>query len=200
MKRRLEANLANQAQSPGAVFGERVRRINTRDHYTAIPLRLEDVPKLDPDRMLTFYRDRFANAANFTFFFVGNFTVDDVAPQLAAYLGALPSRGKPDENARPAARVPGRRVREAVRKGREPRSQTVISFFADTGLDEFETHRAQAASTILENRLRDILREKLGGTYSVGVGYSSTAPSQATAPSACSSAARRRTSRRSPPR
>jgi zinc protease len=35
LKQRLEANLANQAQSPGAVFSERVRRINTMDHYTA---------------------------------------------------------------------------------------------------------------------------------------------------------------------
>ena len=177
MKRRLEANLANQAQSPGAVFGERVRRINTRDHYTAMPLRLEEVPKLDPDKMLAFYRERFANAANFTFFFVGNFTVDEIAPQLAAYLGALPSRGKPDDTA-PGMRLefPSSVVREVVRKGREPRSQTVITFFADTQLEEFETHRVQAATTILENRLRDILREQLGGTYSVGVGYSSTAP------------------------
>jgi zinc protease len=177
MKRRLQANLANQAQSPGAVFGERVRRINTRDHYTAIPLRLDDVAKLDPERMLAFYRERFANAANFTFFFVGNFTVDEIAPQLAAYLGALPSRGKPDgQTGQMRLEFPTGVVREVVHKVREPRSQTVITFFADTGLEEFETHRTQAATTILENRLRDILREELGGTYSVGVGYSSTAP------------------------
>ena len=29
---------------------------------------------------------------------------------------------------------------------------------------------------MLEMRLRDILREELGGTYSVGVGYSNTSP------------------------
>jgi zinc protease len=67
-------------------------------------------------------------------------------------------------------------VREKVTKGQEPRSQTVMSFFADTGLDELETHRVQAATTVLEMRLRDILREKLGGTYSVGVGYTNTSP------------------------
>jgi zinc protease len=67
-------------------------------------------------------------------------------------------------------------VRERVLKGREPRSQTVMSFFADTGLEELETHRVQAAGAVLEMRLRDILREKLGGTYSVGVGYSNTSP------------------------
>ena len=34
--------------------------------------------------------------------------------------------------------------RETVRKGKEPRSHTVMSFFADTGLDELEMHRARA--------------------------------------------------------
>ena len=67
-------------------------------------------------------------------------------------------------------------VRERVTKGQEPRSQTVITFFADTGLEELETHRLQAATEVLEKRLRDILREQLGGTYSVGVSYSNTSP------------------------
>jgi zinc protease len=67
-------------------------------------------------------------------------------------------------------------VREVVTKGQEPRSQTVITFFADTGLEEMETHRLQAATEVLEKHLRDILREQLGGTYSVGVNYSNTSP------------------------
>ena len=65
---------------------------------------------------------------------------------------------------------------ETVNKGQEPRSQTAITFFSDTGLDELETHRLRAATSILQMRLRDVLREELGGTYSVGVGYSDTAP------------------------
>jgi zinc protease len=51
-----------------------------------------------------------------------------------------------------------------------------VSFFADTGLDELEMHRVRAAATVLELRLRDQLREALGGTYSVDVGYSNTQP------------------------
>ncbi len=66
--------------------------------------------------------------------------------------------------------------RETVTKGREPRAQTVITFFSDTGLDETQTARVRAAADIVENKLRDILREQLGGTYSVSVGYSDTAP------------------------
>ena len=110
MKQRLEATLANQAQSPGAVFGERVRRINTVDHYTARPLKPEDLAEAStPNRMLAFYQQRFANAADFTFFFVGAFKVDEITPLLATYLGSLPStRHARREARRPAAAVPGR--------------------------------------------------------------------------------------------
>lgn len=73
-------------------------------------------------------------------------------------------------------RFPEAVQRETVNKGQEPRSQTAIMFFADTGLDELETHRLRAATRILQMRLREVLREELGGTYSVGVRYSDTSP------------------------
>ena len=177
MKRRLEANLINQGQSPGAVFGERVRFVNTNGHYTARPLKVADLPTLDAGRMLEFYTARFGNAADFTFFFVGSFKVDEVAPLLATYLGALPSKGKAESQFRDIRMTfPEAVTREVVRKGQEPRAQTLLTFFADTGLDELESHRAEAVAEVLEARLREVLREQLGGTYSVGVGYSNTAP------------------------
>jgi zinc protease len=177
MKRRLEASLANQAQSPGAVFGERVRRLNTVDHYTSRPLKIEDLNTLDAQAMWTFYAERFSNAANFTFFFVGNFTVDDITPLLTTYLASLPSKGAPDSRTADVhLQFPATVQRETVTKGQEPRAQTVITFFSDTGLDETQTARVRAAADIVENKLRDILREQLGGTYSVSVGYSDTSP------------------------
>jgi zinc protease len=127
--------------------------------------------------MYTFYQQLFANAADFTFFFVGAFKVDELAPLLEKYVASLPSKGTSTAKmGELRLQFPASSVREVVYKGQEPRSQTVMSFFADTGLEEFETHRVQAAAQVLENKLRDILREQLGGTYSVGVGYSNTSP------------------------
>ena len=177
MKRRLEANLVNQGQSPGAVFGERLRFVNTNGHYSARTVKVPDLATLDAGRMFDFYTARFGNAADFTFFFVGSFKVDEVAPLLATYLGALPSKGTADSRSRDMrVTFPNAVTREVVRKGQEPRAQTVLTYFADTGLDELESHRAEAAAEVLENRLREVLREQLGGTYSVSVGYSNTAP------------------------
>jgi zinc protease len=177
MKRRIAANLANQNQSPGAVFGDRVRRLNTGDHYTVRPMQPGDVDHLDPDRMFAYYQERFKNAADFTFFFVGAFNVEQITPLLAKYLGSLPSTGTSMAESRDLGLMfPTMMQRETVMKGKEPKSQTAITFFTDTKLDELDTHRLRAATSILEIRLRDTLREELGGTYSVGVGYSDTSP------------------------
>ena len=73
-------------------------------------------------------------------------------------------------------RFPTTVVKDGVQKGKEPASQTVLSFFADPGFDEFEMHRARAAAAVLNIRLREILREELGGTYGVNVGFTNSPP------------------------
>ncbi len=177
LARRLEASLANQAQSPGAAFGESVRRLNTLDHYSVRPIRPEDVSRLRGERMSAYYDARFTNAADFTFFVVGAFTVDGIAPLVETYLASLPSKGRAEAQARDLHfQFPPAIARETVRKGQEPRSQTAITFFSDPGLDELESHRLRAATTVLQMRLRDVLREELSGTYSVSVTHADTAP------------------------
>jgi zinc protease len=177
MKRRLRANLLNQGQSPGAVFGERVRLVNTVNNYMSRSMKVEDVDALDQSKMEAFYKSQYANAADFTFFFVGAFDVAKIEPLLATYIGSLPSQGKPSSTySTVRLQFPTDVRKEVVNKGQEPKSQTVLTFYADTGLNELEMHRLRAATAILERHLRDQLREELGGTYNVGVDYSNTLP------------------------
>ena len=177
MKRRLRANLENQAQSPGAVFGERVRLVNTSNSYLSRSMKMADVDALDQAKMEAFYKSEFANAADFTFFFVGAFDVKTIEPLLENYIGALPSQGKPSSTyGNTRLEFPTGVKKEVVNKGQEPKAQTVMTFYADTALNELEMHRLRAATAILERHLRDQLREELGGTYSVGVDYSNTLP------------------------
>ena len=64
-----------------------------------------------------------------------------------------------------------------VEKGKEQKSDTVITFFSDTGGKLEEETIANGAASLLQIRLRDLLREDLGGTYSVSADYSNTLPS-----------------------
>ncbi len=177
VKRRLAGSLQNRDQNPRAVFGEKVEQVNSSNHYSAAALTMADIPTLNLDTMKTFYSARFANAADFTYFFVGAFTVDEITPLLEKWVATLPSQGKKTSAFRDmGVKFPAGVVKEEVRKGKEPASQTVLSFFADPGFDEFEMHRARAASQVLSIRLREILREELGGTYGVSVGFNNSPP------------------------
>ncbi len=176
-ERRLTAALENQAQNPRIVFGEKVSLVNTSNHFSARRLTPAGVADLDLAAMRDFYTARFANAADFTYFMVGAFEVTAITPLVAKWIGGLPSTHKRSSAFRDmGVRFPAGVVREVVVKGQEPSSQTVISFFADSGGDELEMHRVRAAGNILSIRLREILREELGGTYGVSVGYENSLP------------------------
>ncbi|HYB97212.1 MAG TPA: insulinase family protein [Vicinamibacterales bacterium] len=177
LKRRLAPSLQNRDQNPRAVFGEKVDEVNTSGHYSSKPLKMEDVNELSLETMRTFYNARFSNAADFTYFFVGAFAESEITPLLEQWVASLPSTGKKTAAARDmGVKFPAAVVKEDVKKGKEPASQTVMSFFADPGFDEFEMHRLRAATSVLNIRLREILREELGGTYGVSVGFSNSPP------------------------
>ena len=177
LKRRLGAMLENQAQNPRAVFGEKVSLVNTSNHYSARMITTVDLAGLQLDAMEQFYRARYGNAADFTYFFVGAFKVEELTPLVERWIGGLPSTGKKTATFRDmGVRFPASVVRDSVTKGKDPASQTVISFFADAGKDEFEMHRVRAAGNVLSIRLREILREELGGTYGVSVSYETSLP------------------------
>jgi zinc protease len=178
MKRQLTAAVTNRLDSPEAVFGDKLEEINTSNHYTTRPLTVARVNALDRGKMVRFYGDRFANAADFTFFMVGAFKIDEALPLLQRYVGGLPSKGTASSTFKDVGiRFPAATVRATVEKGREPKSETVVSFYAEPPAnDPMEQERALAAADVLELALRDILREELGQTYTVSVALAQMPP------------------------
>ena len=180
LKRGLHAAVINRMQNPSAVFGQRVREVNTSGHYSSRPLTAEGVEQLDRGAMAAFYDEAFANASRFTFFMVGAFDVDGALPLVAQYVGSLSSSGPADTTNTGYRNLditfPEGITTEVVAQGREPRSQVVISFFADPPADEVEQSRVSAATDVLRIALRDIMREELGQTYGVSVGRSQPLP------------------------
>jgi zinc protease len=153
-------------------FRDRVQEVNTGAHWLYRPLTPAAVSGLERARALDFYRGAFANAADFTLFVVGAFTLRDIEPLLCRYVASLPSRGHrmsgvPD----PGLAFPEGTPRVIVRQGGEPKSLTTLTFLADAGRDPVERHRAQAAANILRTRLRGLLREEKGQTYGAQVGF-----------------------------
>ena len=57
------------------MYGDKLGQVLTMGHYTSRPLTVERIGTLDRAAMVSFYRERFANAADFSFFMVGAFAV-----------------------------------------------------------------------------------------------------------------------------
>jgi zinc protease len=127
---------------------------------------------MDLDRTLAFYKDRFADASDFTFVFVGSFDPAALRPFVERYVASLPSIGRKETFKDANIRTPSAVVERKVEKGIEPKSQTNIVFSGPFDYNQEQRIVIRAAASILQTRLREILREDLGGTYSVSVGAS----------------------------
>ena len=167
------AALANRSASPQAAFQDSLTVTLMQHHPWSRPLSSASVDEVRSAAAFDFYRQRFGGGTGFTVFLVGTFNPDSVRPLVQRYLGNLPS-GTADRAADPGIRPPAGVVERTVRKGIEPKSQTSIVFTGAARLSRLERSVLSAMANVLELRLREELREELGGTYSVGVSASAT--------------------------
>src|SRR5205823_6002460 len=177
LQSQFDACLVNRANSPDQVFSDSATAINTGGLYLSRVPTAKQVDAVKLPDALGYYRKRFANAADFAFFFAGNFQVDSLVPLLARYIGSLPSTGKATSQVRPIGpRFPAGITRVEIRKGVEPKGSVRMTFFTHEPIEELDQHRANTAADILTDHLRSSLRELLGGTYSVSVRFQHQVP------------------------
>ena len=136
------------------------------------PMTPELIDQMNLEKSLAFYKDRFADASDFTFVFVGSFDDATMRPLVEQYLGALPSLRRKETWKDVGIDPPKGVVERRVEKGIEPKSQASIVFTGPFQYDQAQRVAIRAMAMVLETRLREILREDLGGTYSVGASAS----------------------------
>jgi hypothetical protein len=90
----------------------------------------EMVDKWNLEKAMAFYKDRFADASDFTFVFVGSFDIPTIKPLIEKYLGSLPSIKRKETWKDIGVRTPNDVVVKRVEKGVEPKSSPQ-SFSAD---------------------------------------------------------------------
>lgn len=166
----LDDALAHRSADPAAALDDTLTLLLANHSSRARLLDSGFVRQLDPARSLAFFRDRFGEAAGFTFVLVGQFDPDTILPLLERYLGGLPSRGGPPTGPQAAVTPPRGLTRRVIREGTEPRSTTVMVFHREGAALRAEYTAVTALTGILQRRLQDLLRQELGGVYGVEVG------------------------------
>ncbi|HZS61199.1 MAG TPA: insulinase family protein [Gemmatimonadaceae bacterium] len=121
------------------------------------------------DQLMAVYRNRFGNAANFTFTLVGAASVAQVRPLVERYLASLPSAGRRDSVK--GLDIPSyHKTRQTSKTMPTPRALSLLVFddtlSADSSTFLLQRERLAALTNVLQDRVRVRLRQELGGTYS----------------------------------
>ena len=165
---RLRSQVENRDASPQIVFRDRIQSVLAQEHFRARPITTEVVAELDLERSRAVYEDRFADFGDFTFIFTGAFDPQELRALSAAYLGALPSAGRQEQWRDVGIDPPPGIVEETVRRGVEQVSTTYVAFAGDMEWSRTEALTLTLLGQMLEMRLRESIREGLGGAYNYG--------------------------------
>jgi zinc protease len=171
-----KSQLANQQNSPEFAFAKTVNSVLTQDHPRAQMMTPEMVDKMSLDKSFAFYKDRFSDASDFTFVFVGSFDLDTMRPLVTQYLASLPATHRKETWKDIGIKKPTGVIEKRVDKGLEPKSRAEIVFSGAFPYNQEQRVAIRAMADVLQIRLRESLREDLGGTYSVSAsaGYTKT--------------------------
>jgi zinc protease len=160
------------AADPGAIPGLATNqalfesRYGADNPYYSVLPSVEDLETFDLEAGMDVFRDRFGDAGDFVFVFVGDFSVREGERLAAAYVGTLPATGREDGYVDRQPDPPEGAVTTTVRAGED--QQAAVTFLVTGELEATPEDRvyARLLELVLTNRLRDRLREALAATYS----------------------------------
>ena len=132
----------------------------------------EDFGKVDLDKSLAFFKDRFADVSDFTFVIVGEVDLDKLRPLVETYLASLPGKGRKDREKDVGVRKVSGIVKKSWKLGVEPKAQVRIDIHAPDTWSKDKDRDAYILGQVLSIRLREELREEKGGVYGVGASVS----------------------------
>ncbi|MEO6814086.1 MAG: insulinase family protein [Ginsengibacter sp.] len=165
-----KSQLAFLSANPQVVFIDSL--FNTL--YRHSPLAPIAVPKVEYfnqinlERLMQMYKERFGDAGEMHFTFVGSINENEIKPLLEKYIASLPATSKKfnyvDNKLRP---VDGK-VEVNVYKGKEPKALILAIYSGETPYSDELDLKAQAISEILNIRIIENLREKIQGIYGGG--------------------------------
>ena len=133
----------------------------------AVP-KSEYYDKINLDRSLAIYRERFGDATGMNFVFVGSFKEEEIIPLIEKYIASLPATGKKFNYVDNKVRTVQGKKNLTVNKGKEQKSLILAFYAGEIPYSEDLELKTQAMSEVLNIRIIEELREKIQGIYGGG--------------------------------
>ena len=166
----LDMVLKNKDLDPDNVFNDSLSYILNNYNWRSKPFTADDVKQVNYDRILEIAKERTANAANYTFMFVGSFDEAVIRPLIEQYIASLPAKKGVKSNWVNVAEHPvGQTIKHFTQKMETPKTTANINWYSTEIPYTLENGiKASLLGRILSRIYYDKIREDAGAAYSVG--------------------------------
>lgn len=167
---RMKASLQNQEANPMVAFVDSIQAGVYKNHPRALRIKTDMVDKIDYQKIMNLYKDRFKDASDFTFMLVGNINIETAKPLIEQYIGSLPSikRKETFKDTKMYMRQ-GIYKNEFIKKQETPKASVFNLYNGKCEYNLSNDIMINMLSQILDIVYTDKVREKEGGTYGVSV-------------------------------
>ena len=157
----------NIRSNPAYFFRDQASKIKFNNNKRRGFPEAEDLDKIDLDRAEEIYLERFSDADDFTFMFVGNFDEVKMKDMLKKYVASLPSKKEVEKMGNLNINyVPGK-VEKNINMGKAPKTFIEMTFHGDFEYNSKNKYALRSLVDVMKIKLRESMREDKGGVYGV---------------------------------
>jgi zinc protease len=171
---RYDAFLANMAKDPSKIMQDSVSLYLTNYSPRTMVMNPEFLKLVDFEKVKKVYTERFRNAADYTFFIVGNISEDTVRPMVEKYIGSIQGYpGKENWIDRKVMPPKGKFLKDVSIPLTVPKATVFISHNTALNYTSFNNVTLKVIQGILDIVFTEKVREEAGGTYGVSLNIGS---------------------------
>jgi len=162
--------LANIMSNPNFYFNDQLEKFQSQENprYTGFPT-IEDLDAADYDLAYKKFMERFEDAGDFNFYFVGNVDEAKLKEFSKKYIASLPTTNSNETFNPTRFRRKDVYQKKIINKGTDPKSSVRIMWREDdVPYNEEESILISALGEVLSIKLIEQLREEEAGVYGVG--------------------------------
>lgn len=161
-----KSGLANRGNDPQSVFSDTVSAVLGNYNIRRTGPSIAKIEQINPAKAYAIYKERFADASDFTFTFIGNIDIEKIKPLLEQWLGSLPSIKRNEQPRDLGIHIPEGLIEKKVNKGSDSKATVRLVFSGEFVYNENNNIQLDALGQVLQIKLTERLREKESGVYS----------------------------------
>lgn len=169
-KMKQSAMTDNMLSNPQTYFSnEHAKFLNKNNpRFISIIPSAKEWANTDYKKTYDVYKEKFANAGNFEFYFVGNIPEEQFKTQVLQYLASLPSTGKTTKYRDTGYRNVTGDFTRTYKKGKDPKSMVQIAYAGEAPYNEKDALALSALGEVATIKVIEKLREDESGIYGGG--------------------------------